>query len=98
MIINDTILDKSLKFSNCIAWQIEQTENFVYVLNNETKKWYFFNDISKDIWLQIQENRSINDIVKVLMSEYEVDFQTLLNDIKDYILSLLKEGLVTYEE
>ncbi|MBU5591837.1 PqqD family protein [Clostridium sp. MSJ-4] len=52
--------------------------------------------MSKDIWLQIDQNKCLNDILEVLMEEYQVDYETLYNDVKSYINELVEEGLVTH--
>lgn len=85
-------------FSPKISWQIEQTENYVYILNNETKKWYFLDDISKDIWLQILENNNFSHIINSLLTSYDVSYDMLCYDVTYYIKTLESEGLVELHE
>ncbi len=91
-------LSTKFEFTKSIAWQIEAGQDFVYVLNNKNRKWYFFKELSKDIWLQIEQHKDLNNILKTLMEEYQVDYETLYNDVKDYIYELQEEGLVTHNE
>ncbi|MBS5824330.1 MAG: PqqD family protein [Clostridium argentinense] len=86
------------EFAKSIAWQIEPSQDFIYVLNNKNRKLYWFKDISKDIWLQIGQHKSFNNILETLMEEYQVDYETLYNDVKDYIYELQEEGLVIHNE
>jgi hypothetical protein len=82
------------EFTNQIAWQIDRLENFVYILNINNGNWFILNDISKDIWLLIAENKNIDEIVNTLSTEYETEFNTIYNDIVEYISELQEEGLV----
>lgn len=97
MNVDEEILTE-FKFVKSIAWQIEPSEDFVYVLNNKNRKWYFLKEVSKDIWLQVAQHKNLDNIIKTLMEEYQVDYRTLYDDVKNYIYELQEEGLVIRNE
>jgi hypothetical protein len=86
--------DTIFEFSKSIAWQIEPNKDFVYVLDNKNLIWYFFEDISKDIWVQVTLHKSLNNIIENLMKDYQVDYELIFNDVKNFIIELQEKGLV----
>jgi len=87
-----------VRFSKTIAWQFESNEEFVYILNNKNRKWYFIDEISKDIWLKIKNNITIKSVTDQLADEYDINYDILLEDVTNYILELQEEGLIELNE
>lgn len=95
--MSEMVLEE-LEFGKAIAWQVEHNEDFVYIFNNKNRKWYLLKEISKDIWLQIAQHKNLDNIIRTLMKDYQVDYKTLYDDVKNYIYELQEEGLVIYNE
>lgn len=88
--------DKSTyMFSNTIAWQIEKSEGFVYILDVKNDKTYYLDGVSKDIWMCIDSVLSFENLVKNLQVKYNgVPFETLKQDSSELITNLLALNLI----
>jgi ABC-type molybdenum transport system ATPase subunit/photorepair protein PhrA len=82
-------------YMNSISWQLEPTENYVYILNNEIGKYYLLENVGKEIWLCIDKKYSFDEIVNKLSSIFNIDKNILVNDTKDLLNNLLSENLIT---
>lgn len=91
----ESIKELPLKISGHIAWQEEQTEKFVYIFDIPNNRWFYLNDVSKDIWLLIDNKRNINEIANELSKRYDVEYNILFNDIKEFINDLFIEGIIS---
>ena len=52
------------------------------------------NEVGELIWSMLQEEKSIPEIVKVILDEYEVDETTALTDVKEFITYLKQNNIV----
>ena len=55
---------------------------------------YTLNAVANDVWNLLDGKRRLCDVVNQLQQEYEVDPQTLSNDIQNLIRDLHQEGLI----
>lgn len=77
-----------------ISWQIEPSNDLVYVLNKKNNRFFYFQYISKKIWLQIQSKKKIKSIIKDLAIEFDVAYEVIHDDIVDFVKELLQEELI----
>ena len=52
------------------------------------------NEVSAFLWLQLLEDKSENDLLKAVLSEYDVDKETAASDIKVFIKELAAAGVL----
>ena len=52
------------------------------------------NEVSACLWLQLLEDKSENDLLKAVLSEYDVDKETAASDIKVFINELVAAGVI----
>ncbi len=52
------------------------------------------NEVSAFLWLQLLEDKSENDLLKAVLSEYDVDKETAASDIKVFIKELVAAGVI----
>ena len=52
------------------------------------------NEVSAFLWLQLLEDKSENDLLKAVLSEYDVDKETAASDIKVFINELVAAGVI----
>ena len=52
------------------------------------------NEVSAFLWLQLLEDKSENDLLKAVLSEYDVDKETAASDIKVFIKELAAAGVI----
>lgn len=57
-------------------------------------KYFTLDEVGTRIWELLETPSSINQLVEVLMKEYDVDLETCQNDVKELIEKLVKEDLV----
>jgi hypothetical protein len=55
---------------------------------------YTLNSVANEIWVKLDGQRTVEAIVDELHREYEVDRQTLANDISRVLDELSMEGLI----
>ncbi|MEG0619100.1 MAG: PqqD family protein [Bacilli bacterium] len=91
-------MDKKYKFAPCIAWQMEPKDEIIYILNNKKNEFIYFTDVSKDIWLLLNEHKSVRDIITLLSKIYEVEVIDIEEDILQFINNLSKEGVIISHE
>ena len=52
------------------------------------------NETGAFIWKGVEDGKSIEEIAEAISQEYEIDFQTALNDTKGIIAKMLEAGVV----
>lgn len=80
--------------SNTVAWQVEHTNQYVYVMDLNSQQVYKFNDIAGDIWKMISEQISLYNIYKEICSIYDVTFNEVQEDVDNFIIQLLDCNLI----
>jgi len=65
------------------------------LLNPETGSFFGLNQLAGECWEFIDGQKSIEDIIAILLKEYEVQLDTLRNDIQTLIQKMEDKGLIT---
>ena len=52
------------------------------------------NPVSKLLWVNLQDEKTIDELVAVVRSQFEVDPETAKNDITDFIIELENNGFL----
>lgn len=52
------------------------------------------NEVSAFLWLQLLEDKSESDLLKAVLSEYDVDKETAASDIKVFVNELAAAGVI----
>ncbi len=53
------------------------------------------NPVSKLLWVNLQEEKTVDELVASVRSQFEVDPETAKNDIADFIKELESNGFLT---
>jgi len=64
------------------------------ILDLEKGIYYGLNGVGARIWKLVQEPVSVQEIVKIISSEYDVDEERCISDVKNLIRDLQGHGLV----
>ena len=80
--------------SHTVAWQVEQTNQYVYVMELNSQQAYKFDDVAGDIWKMISERISLYNIYKEICSIYDVTFNEVQEDLDNFIIQLLDCNLI----
>lgn len=76
-----------------LAWKV--FENHTLIIDSRTNKQvHRLNEVSAFLWNSLEENKTIDELSNSLISTYEIDKDTALNDVSAFIDSLLEKGLI----
>lgn len=64
------------------------------MLSIETGKYYGLDSIGSRIWELIEQPNTVCNVVKVLLTEYEVDDRVCTNDVMAFLHKLYAQGMV----
>jgi uncharacterized phage-associated protein len=81
-------------YENSLVWQIEPVTETIYVMNKKNESSYLFTNVEKEIWLAINERRSVIEITNTLVEIYDISSEILRKDIIKFISRLLDEELI----
>lgn len=87
-------MTKKYKIADTISWQIEKSEDFVYILNHTNNQYYELKDVGKEIWLLICQQLDKEEILETLLKKYRVDANILNKDVQELIDILRVERIV----
>lgn len=71
------------------------TNEFGFIFNPATGDSYSSNPIAADIIQLMKENKSLNEIKKVLLEKYDVDKLTLEKDLDEFVYLLKENNLLS---
>ena len=75
------------------AWRIIEGE--AVILSMETKVLRGLNPVGSRVWELIDGGRSMEEIVGVIVKEFEVEPPQAAEDVRSFVQELLDKGLVT---
>lgn len=87
----------NISLAKHISWQYLEVEEFAFVYNIKTKKYYIFRDSELIIWLYLskKEKNSILEIVEYISNYYDINNkEEIFEDISKFITSLIEIGVV----
>lgn len=64
------------------------------LMNIKTGKYYALNTIGSEIWRILEKPTSLNYLVTLKTSEYDIDKDTCIIEIKKFVEKLVGEGIV----
>jgi hypothetical protein len=68
------------------------------LLDLNTERYYGLDDVGTRIWQLLAEHGDVDTAHNLLLSEYEVDGDTLWQDMADLLGRLAEAGLISLEE
>jgi hypothetical protein len=75
-----------------IAYQKIKSNTYIVTLSDH--KIHQLDDIATHIWELICRKKSVNEIVEILHNEYDVDKDTLLKDINEFLHELKQKNII----
>ncbi len=73
-------------------------EQEVVLLNTLTNKYYSLNEVGARCWNLLAEGKSLREVQRVLLGEFEVESPQLEQDLLELVENLRKNGLVEITE
>ena len=80
--------------SSHIVWQIERKTKKVYVIDKKNDVTYLFAKVSKDIWRMLCFNLAVDSMAEIIASRYKIEKEKALMDVRKFIESIKKEGII----
>ena len=85
----------SYKTTMNVAWQRESTKVIVYLKDYEQQEFIIFENVSKDIWMGIMKNLSIEDICLKICEDYEIsESGTIRTDVESFIQDCMENNWI----
>ena len=53
------------------------------------------NEIGSFLWKQLEEDRTLEDLIEAILEEYDIDYDTAKVDIEDFLEYLQEKDLLT---
>ena len=84
---------KTLKPGDDLSWR--DVDGELVALNTDSGKYYSFNDVGREVWLAVAEGKSMEDLLNLVESEYDVpDRDTAAKDVEKFLVDLMDAKLV----
>ena len=79
--------------SSATAWRIIEGE--AVIISLDTKIFRGLNAVGSRVWELIDGRRSVDEIVEVIVREFDVTREQAAGDVQAFVRELLDKGLVT---
>ena len=72
----------------------QEVSGEIVLLDLASESYFGLDEIGARIWTLLNEEKSVRQIVEVLLEEYEVDRARLEGDVNELLENLLEAGLI----
>lgn len=89
------------KFSTTfkIAWQINVIDDYIYILDYDTNEFVIYEDVAKDIWMKIQKNWNVRQIIEYIVKNYDgAIYDFVKDDVFEFVEKNIEMGYLKYEQ
>ncbi|HSF81725.1 MAG TPA: PqqD family protein [Anaerolineales bacterium] len=73
---------------------VRMVDDEAVLLNLETERYFGLDPVGARMWAVLSEAASVQQALETLLAEYEVDPETLANDLQALLEKLVEHGLV----
>jgi hypothetical protein len=88
------------------SFKVVQSEDVIFhalqdeliLLNLKSQEYFALNSIGADMWSRLLEHGNVETVARLLSAEYDVEEQTLRNDLENLIGRLVGAGLLKTTE
>ena len=74
--------------------KVTELEDETIILDVETGKYFGLEGVAQFLWLNLQTPSSIGELASSVQAHYQVDADTCLKDVTDFVEELAEMGLV----
>lgn len=68
------------------------------LLNIDTETYFGLDDVGTRFWIVLKDSDSIQDAYEILLDEYEVDPDSLREDLEELLAQLVEKGLLVLHD
>lgn len=84
---------KSVRFADDVFAQ--DVDGEMVLLDMNTENYFGLDSVASDIWKLLQEGKTIQETYDALLAMYDVEPETLKNDLETFIKTLVDNKLAT---
>ena len=89
-------LDQKVTFSETVFAQ--EVDGEMVLLDMESENYFGLDEVGTAIWQAMQEKETLQEVLEVLLDQYDVEAEVLERDLSDFVGKLLESGLVEVKE
>lgn len=94
---NKFVIDGNTTISKNLELKTIDVYNEKGIMNEKTKKFFMMNEIGNRVWDLIEKPKKVSDIIKILISEYKVDYKKCEESIIRFLSNLKSVNLINIE-
>ena len=94
----DTAIAQSTKYKVSANHLYSEVAEEAVILDINSGIYYGLNEVGVDIWQWLQQPRTESDLLKLVLSEYEVSSEQARADIQSVLKEMLDNSLITIVE
>ena len=88
-------LNSKVTFADTVFAQ--EVDGEMVLLDMNSENYFGLDAVGTDIWQAMQENANLNEVLAVLLEQYEVEKSVLKADLLAFVVKLQESGLVKVE-
>ncbi|MGB5505541.1 MAG: PqqD family protein [Sulfurovum sp.] len=89
-------LDQKVTFAETVFAQ--EVDGEMVLLDMESENYFGLDEVGTAIWQAMQEEATLQEVLEVLLDQYDVEAEVLERDLSDFVGKLLESGLVEVKE
>jgi ornithine carbamoyltransferase len=89
-------LNQKITFADTVFAQ--EVDGEMVLLDMNSENYFGLDAVGTDIWNAMQEKESLQEVLEVLLDQYEVEEDVLKKDLLDFVAKLQESGLVEVGE
>ena len=71
-----------------------RVDDDLVILDIPSGKYFELNDVGALLWERLDGTQSVEDLIDVVLAEYDVDRETASKDVEDLLGEMIRSGLV----
>lgn len=75
----------------------QEVDGEMVLLDMESENYFGLDEVGTAIWQAMQEKETLQEVLELLLEQYEVGEEMLTNDLSDFVEKLVESGLVEVE-
>ena len=89
-------LNQKVTFADTVFAQ--EVDGEMVLLDMNSENYFGLDAVGTDIWQAMQEKETLQEVLEVLLEQYEVEEDVLKKDLLTFVEKLQESGLVEVEE
>jgi len=76
----------------------QEVDGEMVLLDMESENYFGLDEVGTAIWQAMQEKETLQEVLEVLLEQYEVEEEMLRSDLSGFVEKLVASGLVEVKE